>query len=98
MIKVELARRLKELPPYLFAQIDRMKEEALARGADLIDLSIGDPDLPTPGHIVQAMKQAVERPENHRYPSYQGMPRFREAVPGGTRGASASAWMRPPRC
>ncbi|MDP2168475.1 MAG: LL-diaminopimelate aminotransferase [Thermodesulfovibrionales bacterium] len=82
MIKVELARRVKDLPPYLFAGIDRMKQEAIARGVDLIDMSIGDPDIPTPAHIVEAMKKAVENPAHHRYPSYEGMPSFRQAVAG----------------
>ncbi|HDY70878.1 MAG TPA: LL-diaminopimelate aminotransferase, partial [Nitrospirae bacterium] len=79
-IKIELARRLKNLPPYLFARIDEMKSEALKKGTDLIDVSIGDPDLPTPEHIVRAMQRAVENPEYHKYPSYQGMLSFREAV------------------
>jgi LL-diaminopimelate aminotransferase len=80
MAKFEFAHRVKNLPPYLFAAIDRMKQEALSKGVDLIDLSIGDPDLPTPGHIVDAMKQAVTKPVHHRYPSYEGMLSFREAV------------------
>lgn len=80
MIKVELADRVKSLPPYLFAAIDRMKQDALSKGVDLIDLSIGDPDIPTPKHIVDAMKSAVEKPANHRYPSYEGMLSYREAV------------------
>ncbi len=79
-IKVELAHRVKSLPPYLFARIDQMKEEALKRGVDVIDISIGDPDLPTPEHIVKAMQKAVEKPENHKYPSYIGMYSYREAV------------------
>ena len=79
-ISVEMAARVKSLPPYLFATIDRMKQEARARGVDVIDMSIGDPDQPTPAHIVNAMKQAVEKPEHHRYPSYEGMLSFREAV------------------
>ena len=80
MIKVQLADRVKSLPPYLFASIDTMKQEALARGVDVIDLSIGDPDIPTPGHIVEAMKSAVEKPAHHRYPSYEGMLSYRDAV------------------
>ena len=79
-IGVELASRVKNLPPYLFATIDKMKQEAIAKGVDLIDLSIGDPDIPTPGHIVEAMKTAVGKPEHHRYPSYEGMLSYREAV------------------
>ena len=79
-ISVNLASRVQHLPPYLFASIDRMKQKAIEKGIDLIDLSIGDPDLPTPNLIVNAMKEAVERPVNHRYPSYEGMLSFRESV------------------
>ena len=81
-INIQLASRVKNLPPYLFATIDKMKQEARAKGVDLIDLSIGDPDIPTPGHIVEAMKTAVEKAEHHRYPSYEGMLSYREAVAG----------------
>jgi len=80
MSTVELAGRVKNLPPYLFARIDSMKREALEKGVDLIDLSIGDPDTPTPLHIVDAMKNALDKPKNHRYPSSEGMLGFREAV------------------
>ena len=73
MIPVQLSDRVKHLPPYLFAAIDKMKQDALAKGIDLIDLSIGDPDIPTPKHIVDAMKKAVENSAHHRYPSYEGM-------------------------
>lgn len=79
-ISIELASRVKNLPSYLFASIDKMKQKAIEKGIDLIDLSIGDPDIPTPSHIVNAMKKAVQKPVNHRYPSYEGMLTFREAV------------------
>jgi len=79
-ISFEFASRIKHLPPYLFASIDRMKQEAVKKGMDIIDLSIGDPDIPTPGPIVRAMKKAVENPVHHRYPSYEGMLSYREAV------------------
>ena len=79
-IPVELASRVKHLPPYLFASIDKMKQKALHKGVDLIDLSIGDPDIPTPSRIVRAMQKAVENPLHHRYPSYEGMLSFRQAV------------------
>ena len=75
-----LARRLKALPPYLFAALDKKKEEAARRGIDIIDLSVGDPDIPTPPHIVEACCEALKDPRNHRYPSYEGMLAFREAV------------------
>jgi len=80
MARLEFAERVRNIPPYLFAAIDKMKQEALSGGADLIDLSIGDPDIPTPKDIVNAMKSAVENPLHHRYPSYEGMFSFREAV------------------
>jgi len=76
----EIAERLKRLPPYLFAEIDRKKREVRARGVDVIDLGIGDPDLPTPPHIIQALQKAAEDPANHRYPSYEGMLAYRQAV------------------
>lgn len=75
-----LAKRVNALPPYLFATIDSMKQKALRQGVDLIDLSVGDPDLPTPQHIVRKMRKALGNAEHHRYPSYQGMLSFRKAV------------------
>ncbi len=74
------AERLQQLPPYLFAELDKAKEEAIAKGMDVIDLGVGDPDIPTPPHIVEALKKAAENPVNHRYPSYVGMLSFRQAV------------------
>jgi LL-diaminopimelate aminotransferase len=79
-VSIDLSHRVKDLPPYLFAAIDKMKREALGKGVDLIDLSVGDPDIPTPKHIVQKMKKAVENPAHHRYPSYEGLLSFRQAV------------------
>jgi len=76
----EIAERLKHLPPYLFAEIDKKKREVRARGVDVIDLGIGDPDLPTPPHIIHALQKAAEDPANHRYPSYEGMLAYRQAV------------------
>ncbi len=74
------SERLKKLPPYLFVELDRKKAEVQARGVDVIDLGVGDPDLPTPPHIVEAGKRAMEKPENHHYPSSAGMLAFREAA------------------
>jgi LL-diaminopimelate aminotransferase len=74
------ASRITSLPPYLFATIDKAKQEVIKKGADVINLSIGDPDLPTPPHIVEAMKKSVSNPERHRYPSYEGMLAFRTAA------------------
>lgn len=74
------ADRIKNLPPYLFAGIDKAKQEARARGVDVIDLSVGDPDLPTPDHIIQALKEGANDSSNHQYPSYEGKLTFRTAV------------------
>lgn len=72
--------RINALPPYLFAAIDEARDELIARGVDVIDLGVGDPDLPTPSHIVEAMREAVCDPGTHHYPSYAGMPEFRKAA------------------
>ncbi|MCX5816806.1 MAG: LL-diaminopimelate aminotransferase [Proteobacteria bacterium] len=77
---VKPALRVEKIPPYLFARIDKKKAEARSKGIDLIDFGIGDPDIPTPKNIIEKMKQAVEDPKNHRYPSYEGMLEFRQAV------------------
>lgn len=79
-MKIEQADRLKALPPYLFAELDRMKAQVAAKGIDIISLGVGDPDLPTPPHIVERLQEAALNPRNHQYPSYEGMPSFREAV------------------
>jgi len=75
-----LSERLKALPPYLFAEIDRMKAEKLREGVKVIDFGVGDPDLPTPLHVVDALCKAAGKVENQKYPSYEGMEDFREAV------------------
>ncbi|MBI4373695.1 MAG: LL-diaminopimelate aminotransferase [Deltaproteobacteria bacterium] len=84
-MKFRLADRVESLPPYLFAELDRLKAERLKKGVDLIDLGVADPDLPTPPHIIKALQESAKDPENHRYPAYTGMNRFREA---------AARWMK----
>jgi LL-diaminopimelate aminotransferase len=78
--KIEMAQRLISLPPYLFAELDRKKAALRAQGVDLIDLGVGDPDLPTPQRIVERMRESVLDPQSHRYPSYEGLREFRQAV------------------
>jgi LL-diaminopimelate aminotransferase len=68
------------LPPYLFAELDRLKKEVQAKGVDVISLGIGDPDLPTPQHIVDSLKLAAIDPKNHRYPDYEGLEIFRRTA------------------
>ncbi|HII01653.1 TPA: LL-diaminopimelate aminotransferase [Methanosarcinaceae archaeon] len=72
--------RINALPPYLFAAIDEAKAEVKAKGVDVIDLGVGDPDLPTHEHIVEAMCEAVKDPKTHRYPSHNGLYEFRKAA------------------
>ncbi len=72
--------RLKQIPPYLFAEINRKIENAKKSGVDVISLAIGDPDLPTPQHIISELVRAANDPKNHQYPDYEGMLSFREAV------------------
>jgi len=79
-ITIRKAKRINELPPYLFAEIDRRKREALARGVDLIDLGIGDPDIPTPSAVIERLIESASKPVNHRYPSSSGLAEFRQAV------------------
>lgn len=74
------AKRLDNLPPYLFAQIDAIKAQKRAEGVDLIDLGVGDPDLATPAHIVDALCEAARDPATHHYPDYLGMIEYRKAV------------------
>ncbi len=77
---IEFSDRLKELPPYLFLEIDKAKRKARSEGRDIIDLGIGDPDLPTPRHIIEAMKKAVEDPANHHYALDAGLPQLRNEI------------------
>ena len=67
------------LPPYLFAEIDRKRAIKEAEGVDVISLGIGDPDMPTPQRIVSAMATAITVPKNHQYPAYAGSKPYREA-------------------
>jgi len=76
------AERLKRLPPYLFAEIDRLKAEMIAKGVDVINLGVGDPDLPTPSHIIDKLAATAGDPANHQYPSYSGMNDFRISAAG----------------
>jgi LL-diaminopimelate aminotransferase len=77
---VKTARRIAALPPYLFAEIDRNVAAAKARGVDVISFGVGDPDLPTPDFIVEELAQAARDPSTHSYPSYFGLPAFRDAI------------------
>lgn len=77
---MRFADRIEKLPPYLFAQISKKVAAKKAEGIDVVSFGIGDPDLPTPPHILDALDQAARDPANHRYPETEGLPEFRQAV------------------
>lgn len=80
LMDIRYNEKLKKLPPYLFIEIDKKKKEAIARGADIISLGVGDPDLPTPEHIIKAGQEALAKPANHQYPFGTGMAAYRKAA------------------
>ncbi len=77
---MEEFRRIKRLPPYVFAIVNELKAAARARGEDIIDFGMGNPDQPTPPHIVQKLIEAVQREDTHRYSVSRGIPRLRRAI------------------
>jgi len=74
------ARRIEKLPPYLFVSISKKIAEKRAQGEDVITLAVGDPDIPTPRHVIERVCQAAQDPQNHRYPESEGLPEFRNAI------------------
>jgi len=78
----EKAERLEKLPPYLFSEIDKKKKEAIRAGKDIINLGIGDPDLPTPDFIIEELNKAARDSSTHRYSLDEGMPDFRRSIAG----------------
>ncbi len=74
------AKRVENLPPYLFVEISKKIAEKRRKGEDVISLGIGDPDIPTPSHVVERLCQAAREPQNHRYPESEGLPEFRRAI------------------
>jgi LL-diaminopimelate aminotransferase len=79
---MNLAKRLEKIPPYLFVEISRKIAEKKARGEDVISFAIGDPDTPTPEHIIRSLCTAAHDPVNHRYPETFGMPELCQAIAG----------------
>ena len=71
--------RIKRLPPYVFAEVNRLKAAARARGADIVDLGMGNPDMPTPQHIVDKLIETINKPRTHRYSASKGIPGLRKA-------------------
>ncbi|MDO8687320.1 MAG: LL-diaminopimelate aminotransferase, partial [Dehalococcoidales bacterium] len=77
---MKLAKRIENLPPYLFVEITRKIAQKKAKGEDVISFAIGDPDIPTPPHIIDRLCQAARDPVNHRYPESEGLPELRQAI------------------
>jgi alanine-synthesizing transaminase len=76
---IEEFHRIKRLPPYVFAEVNRLKADARARGADIIDLGMGNPDMPTPQHIIDKMVETINKPRTNRYSASKGIPGLRKA-------------------
>lgn len=77
---MRFAKRIQQLPPYLFVEINRKIAEKRAKGEKVISFAIGDPDIPTPAHVVERLCQAARDPANHRYPETDGLPGLRQAI------------------
>ena len=79
---MHVSKRIESLPPYLFVQISEKIAEKKARGEEVISFGIGDPDIPTPPHIIDRLCQSSRDPDNHVYPESNGLPQFRRAIAG----------------
>jgi LL-diaminopimelate aminotransferase len=77
---MKVARRVERLPPYLFVEINKKIAEKKARGEDIISFAAGDPDIPTPPHVIERLCKAAQEPANHRYPEPAGLPELRQAI------------------
>jgi LL-diaminopimelate aminotransferase len=77
---MRFAKRLDRIPPYLFVEIDRKRDELIAQGVDIINMGVGDPDRPTPSHAIAEMIVALQDPANHNYPPNQGIKEYRVAI------------------
>ena len=77
---MKMAKRVEKLPPYLFVEISRKIAEKRARGEEVVSFGIGDPDIPTPPHIIERLCQEAKKPANHRYPESVGLPELRQTI------------------
>jgi LL-diaminopimelate aminotransferase len=79
---MRLSKRIENLPPYLFVEINKKIAEKKAKGEEIVSFAIGDPDIPTPPHVIEKLCQAAREPANHRYPETAGLPELRQAMAG----------------
>jgi LL-diaminopimelate aminotransferase len=77
---MKMSRRVEHLPPYLFVEINKKIADKRAKGEDVVSFAIGDPDIPTPSHIIDRLCQAAQDPANHRYPETEGLLKLRQAI------------------
>lgn len=77
---MKLSKRVTEQPPYLFAEVDRARDKAIARGLDVVSMGIADPDQPPPEWMYELLAEEIHQPGYHRYPDYKGLPEFLDAV------------------
>ena len=77
---MQIADRLNQLPPYLFLEISRKIAEKRSQGVDVISFGIGDPDVPTPDHVLDGLKKTIDDAPNHRYPESDGLPELRQSI------------------
>ncbi len=77
---MRMSQRVEHLPPYLFVEINKKIAEKRAKGEDVVSFAIGDPDIPTPSHVIDRLCQAAQDPANHRYPETEGLPELRQAI------------------
>ena len=80
VLKMKFSRRMEKLRPYLFVEINKKIAEKRAKGEEIISFAIGDPDIPTPPHIIDRLCQAAKDPANHRYPETAGLPELCQAI------------------
>jgi LL-diaminopimelate aminotransferase len=77
---MKMSKRVEKLPPYLFVEISKKIAAKKAKGEDVVSFAIGDPDIPTPSHVIDRLCQAAQQPENHRYPESEGLPELRQTI------------------
>jgi len=78
--QMKMSRRIENLPPYLFAEVNKKIAQKRAKGEEVVSFAVGDPDIPTPNHIIERLCQAAKDPANHRYPETEGLPELRQAI------------------
>lgn len=77
---MKMSRRIENLSPYLFVEVNKKIAQKKAKGEEVVSFAVGDPDIPTPAHVIDKLCQAAKEPANHRYPETEGLPELRRAL------------------